>query len=48
MTDSRLARAQAGDTDAFEESIGPYRRKRYLHWYRILGSYQDTLRAWRP
>src|SRR3954469_20992595 len=50
-----LARARAGDEDAFSELTDPYRREVQLHCYRILGSVQDAedlvqetlLAAWR-
>lgn len=42
MVDSTLARAQAGDSDAFSELIDPYRRELLTHCYRILGSLQDA------
>jgi RNA polymerase sigma-70 factor (TIGR02960 family) len=50
-----LARARAGDEDAFRELIDPYRRELQAHAYRIVGSahdaedlLQDTLlAAWR-
>ncbi len=42
MTDATLARAQAGDSDAFEELVGPHRRELHVHCYRILGSFQDA------
>jgi RNA polymerase sigma-70 factor (ECF subfamily) len=55
MTETTLARAQAGDGDAFRELIDPYRRELQVHCYRILGSAQDAedvlqealLSAWR-
>jgi RNA polymerase sigma-70 factor (TIGR02960 family) len=50
-----LARAQAGDEDAFRELTDPYRRELQVHCYRIVGSPQDAedllqetlLAAWR-
>jgi len=55
MTEATLARAQAGDGEAFRELIDPYRRELQTHCYRILGSVQDSedmlqealLAAWR-
>jgi RNA polymerase sigma-70 factor (TIGR02960 family) len=50
-----LTRARGGDTEAFGELVGPYRRELHVHCYRILGSTQDAedvlqetlLAAWR-
>jgi len=55
MTDTTLARAQAGDGEAFRELIDPYTSELQAHCYRILGSVQDAedvlqealLAAWR-
>jgi RNA polymerase sigma-70 factor (TIGR02960 family) len=54
-TDRALARARAGDEDAFRELTDPYRNELQLHCYRIVGSTQDAedlvqetlLAAWR-
>jgi RNA polymerase sigma-70 factor (TIGR02960 family) len=55
VTERTLARARAGDDDAFRELTDPYRRELQLHVYRIVGSAQDAedllqetlLAAWR-
>jgi RNA polymerase sigma-70 factor (ECF subfamily) len=55
VTEQALARARAGDADAFDELTGPYRRELEVHVYRIVGSAQDAedllqetlLAAWR-
>jgi RNA polymerase sigma-70 factor (TIGR02960 family) len=55
VTDQMLARARAGDEDAFRELTDPYRRELQVHVYRIVGSAHDAedllqetlLSAWR-
>jgi RNA polymerase sigma-70 factor (ECF subfamily) len=55
LGEATLARARAGDEEAFRELSEPHRRELQLHCYRILGSVQDAedltqetlLAAWR-
>jgi RNA polymerase sigma-70 factor, ECF subfamily len=55
VTSQVLARARAGDEDAFRELTDPYRRELQLHIYRVVGSVHDAedllqetlLAAWR-
>jgi len=55
VSETALSRARAGDQDAFQDLIDPYRAELQLHCYRILGSLQDAedqlqetlLAAWR-
>jgi DNA-directed RNA polymerase specialized sigma24 family protein len=55
VTEQALARARAGDEDAFRALTDPYRRELQVHVYRIVGSAQDAedllqetlLAAWR-
>jgi RNA polymerase sigma-70 factor (TIGR02960 family) len=55
QAEARIARARAGDEDAFRELTEPHRRELQVHCYRILGSLQEAedlvqetlLAAWR-
>jgi RNA polymerase sigma-70 factor (ECF subfamily) len=42
VTMTALARARAGDGEAFRELTDPYQHELQLHCYRILGSVQDA------
>ena len=42
MTETTLARARAGDSDAFRALTDPHRRELQLHCYRLVGSMHDA------
>src|SRR5918996_6521899 len=42
VSDRTLARARAGDEEAFRELTDPHRRELQVHCYRIVGSVQDA------
>jgi hypothetical protein len=42
VTKTALARARAGDGNAFSELVEPYLHELQVHCYRILGSVQDA------
>ena len=42
VTADLIARARAGDGDAFREVAKPHLRELQVHCYRMLGSFQDA------
>ena len=42
MATDLIARARAGDEQAFGQLVEPYQRELQVHCYRILGSAQDA------